>query len=184
MAIHVALKHTTHYAYDRVVGHAPHVVRLRPAPHCRTPILSYSLNILPRKHFINWQQDPFSNWNGRLVFPEKSDELCLEVDLVAEMAVYNSFDFFLEPAAEEFPFEYEPALESTATEFVLQPGNTLYVPRNWPHWVDNGDQVSMSLSINLFRLAEFALERFYTMNDWLRDRVARASRALRPDGSG
>ena len=81
-------------------------------------------------------------------------------------------------------FEYEPALESTATEFVLQPGNTLYVPRNWPHWVDNGAQVSMSLSINFFRPAEYALERFYTMNDWFRACVARVSRALRPDGSG
>ncbi len=81
-------------------------------------------------------------------------------------------------------FEYAPALETTAAEFVLQPGNTLYVPRNWPHWVDNGAQVSMSLSINFFRPAEYALERFYTMNDWFRACVARASRALRPDGSG
>lgn len=80
-------------------------------------------------------------------------------------------------------FEYDSMLESTATEFVLQPGNTLYVPRNFPHWVDNGAEVSMSLSINFFRPMEFALERFYTMNDWLRDRCIRASRTLRRDGS-
>ena len=72
MAIHVALHHKTHYTYDRPVGHAPHVVRLRPAPHCRTPILSYSMKVRPAEHFINWQQDPFANWNGRLVFPEMS----------------------------------------------------------------------------------------------------------------
>ncbi len=64
MAIHVALHHKTHYTYDRPVGHAPHVVRLRPAPHCRTPILSYSMKVRPAEHFINWQQDPFANWNG------------------------------------------------------------------------------------------------------------------------
>jgi len=114
LAIHVALHHKTHYAYDRPVGHSPHVVRLRPAPHCRTRILGYSLNILPKKHFINWQQDPFANWNVRIVFPEKSTELSIEVDVVAEMAVYNPFDFFLEPEAEQFPFDYDAALEKAA----------------------------------------------------------------------
>ncbi len=118
MAIHVALHHKTHYAYDRAVGHAPHVIRLRPAPHCRTRILSYSLAVQPRKHFINWQQDPFSNWNARLVFPEKSTELSIEVDLIAEMAVYNPFDFFLEPEAEQFPFDYDPVLAHELEPFL------------------------------------------------------------------
>ncbi|HTD67582.1 MAG TPA: transglutaminase N-terminal domain-containing protein, partial [Candidatus Limnocylindria bacterium] len=103
MAIHVALHHRSHYTYDRAVNHAPHQVRLRPAPHCRTPILSYSLNILPKKHFINWQQDPFSNYVARLAFPEPATELLVEVDLVAEMSVFNPFDFFLEPSAEKYP---------------------------------------------------------------------------------
>ncbi|HTH49440.1 MAG TPA: transglutaminase N-terminal domain-containing protein, partial [Candidatus Limnocylindria bacterium] len=75
MAIHVALRHKTHYTYNKPVGHAPHVVRLRPAPHCRTNILSYSLKVRPEQHFLNWQQDAFANWNGRLVFPEKATEL-------------------------------------------------------------------------------------------------------------
>ena len=89
MSIHVALYHKTRYTYDRPVQHAPHIVRLRPAPHCRTKILSYSQKIGGGEHFINWQQDPFSNWNGRLVFPEPMKELCIEVELIAEMAVYN-----------------------------------------------------------------------------------------------
>jgi transglutaminase-like putative cysteine protease len=110
VSIHVALNHVTHYRYDRRVGLSPQVVRLRPAPHCRTPILSYSLRIEPEQHFINWQQDPFSNYLARLVFPEKTTEFKVTVDLVAEMAVYNPFDFFLEPSAENFPFEYEPGL--------------------------------------------------------------------------
>ena len=118
MAIHVALHHKTHYRYDRSVTLSPHVVRLRPAPHCRTPILSYSLNLAPRPHFINWQQDPHSNYLGRVVFPEKARELLVEVDLVAEMSVLNPFDFFLEPSAEQFPFTYEPWLQKDLAPFL------------------------------------------------------------------
>jgi uncharacterized protein (DUF2126 family) len=111
MAIHAALHHRTHYRYDRPVMHHPHIVRLRPAPHCRTPILCYSQKIIPEEHFINWQQDPFSNYMARLVFPKPSQELLVEIDLVVEMAVYNPFDFFLEESAEKFPFTYEPAIK-------------------------------------------------------------------------
>ncbi len=110
MSIHVALRHVTQYQFDRPVSLSPHVVRLRPAPHCRTPVLSYSLKITPGDHFINWQQDPQSNYLARLVFPEKATELTVEVDLVAEIAVYNPFDFFLEPDAEHVPFRYDPVL--------------------------------------------------------------------------
>jgi uncharacterized protein (DUF2126 family) len=106
LSIHVALRHVTTYKYDRDVSLAPQVVRLRPAPHCRTPILAYSLKIEPGGHFLNWQQDPQSNHLARAVFPERVRELRLEVDLVAEMAVYNPFDFFLEPEASDFPFHY------------------------------------------------------------------------------
>ena len=117
MPIHVALQHKTHYIYDRPVAHAPHIVRLRPAPHCRTPILSYSQRILPKKHFLNWQQDPFSNHLARLTIPDKTDELLVEVDLVAEMSVYNPFDFFLEPSAEKWPFKYEAWLQKELGPF-------------------------------------------------------------------
>lgn len=108
MAIHAALNHVTHYKYDRMVNLGPQMVRLRPAPHCRSKVVSYSLRVEPAKHFINWQQDPFANFQARLVFPEKTSEFKVTVDLVVEMAVYNPFDFFLEPSAEKFPFKYEP----------------------------------------------------------------------------
>jgi uncharacterized protein (DUF2126 family) len=110
MVMHVALNHRTLYRYDRPVMLAPQIVRLRPAPHSRTRILSYSLRVEPSKHFINWQQDPHSNYLARLVFPERTRELLVEVDLVAEMAALNPFDFFLEPAAEKVPLSYERLL--------------------------------------------------------------------------
>src|SRR5271165_6170345 len=107
LSIHVALNHLTHYRYDRLVGLSPQIIRLRPAPHCRTRILSYSLRVSPADHFINWQQDPEANYLARLVFPDETRELRIEVDLVAEMSVYNPFDFFLAPYAEKAPFKYE-----------------------------------------------------------------------------
>jgi uncharacterized protein (DUF2126 family)/transglutaminase-like putative cysteine protease len=118
VSIHVALNHVTHYRYDRRVALGPQVVRLRPAPHCRTPILSYSLRIEPAQHFINWQQDPFANHLARLVFPEQTREFKVTVDLVAEMSVYNPFDFFLEPEAETFPFAYAPELKQELAPYL------------------------------------------------------------------
>ena len=87
MSIHVALNHVTHYTYDRLVGLGPQVIRLRPAPHCRSKVISYSLKIEPTQHFINWQQDPFANHLARLVFPEKTTGFKVTVDLVAELSV-------------------------------------------------------------------------------------------------
>jgi uncharacterized protein (DUF2126 family) len=127
VSIHVALNHVTQYRYDRPVSLSPQVIRLRPAPHSRTPILSYSLKVSPGGHFINWQQDPQSNYLARLVFPEKTSEFRIEVDLVAEMSVINPFDFFLEPQAEKFPFGYEDwQLHELAPFMVKLPATPLF----------------------------------------------------------
>jgi uncharacterized protein (DUF2126 family)/transglutaminase-like putative cysteine protease len=110
MAIRVALNHRTLYRFRKQAWLSPHIVRLRPAPHARTPVLSYSLRVGPKDHFVNWQQDPYSNRLARLVFPKKTEELSIEVDLVAELTVINPFDFFLDKHAEQFPFRYDATL--------------------------------------------------------------------------
>ena len=110
MTIRVAIRHKTVYNFDRSVSLSPHVFRLRPAVHSRTPISGYSLRIEPETHFINWQQDPFGNLLARVVFPEKCTKLSVEVEVLADLTVINPFDFFVEDYAENFPFNYDASL--------------------------------------------------------------------------
>jgi uncharacterized protein (DUF2126 family) len=124
VTIRVELRHRTHYTYDRRVSLGPQVVRLRPAPHSRTRVRSYSLKVGPEPHFLNWQQDPQSNWLARLVFPEPADHLTLEVSLVADLDVINPFDFFLEPSAEKLPFQYDPVLASELKPYLAVAGGS------------------------------------------------------------
>jgi len=119
MSIHVALHHRTDYRYDRLITLGPQVVRLRPAPHSRPRILSYSLQVQPDTHFVNWQQDPFANYVARLTFPERTRLLRIDVGLVVEMAVFNPFDFFLEPSADHYPFEYEAELRRDLLPYLM-----------------------------------------------------------------
>src|SRR5436189_449770 len=118
MGIQVSLHHKTVYSYDQAVRLSPHVVRLRPAPHCRTPIRAYSLKIRPEGHFLNWQQDPFGNYQARLVFPNEARGFEVEVDLVAEMTAINPFNFFVEESAGEYPFKYEAGLAAELAPYL------------------------------------------------------------------
>lgn len=127
MSIQVALYHHTSYHYDKEITIHPHVVRLRPAPHCRTPIESYSLKIKPENHFINWQQDPFGNYLARIVFPEKTDELEITVDLIADMTAINPFDFFLEDSAEKYPFSYDEELAAELSPYLTRSDDSVKV---------------------------------------------------------
>ncbi|KQW47831.1 transglutaminase [Nocardioides sp. Root1257] len=130
MSVKVALEHRTTYTFAEPVNVAPHVVRLRPAPHARTPIEAYSLTVSPKNHFLNWQQDPFGNWLARLVFPEKVTELDITVGLVADLMVINPLDFFVEEYAEQFPFAYEPSLAADLAPY-LRPVDDSEAAATW-----------------------------------------------------
>ncbi|MBU8545059.1 MULTISPECIES: transglutaminase family protein [Roseomonadaceae] len=156
MSIHAALTHRTSYSYDRLVGMSPQLIRLRPAPHCRTPILSYSLDISPKPHFLNWVQDPQGNFIARVVFPERVREFVVTVDLLADMATINPFDFFVEPEAESFPFTYDPVLAQELAPFrrVTAPGPLLDaylkgIPREAPSTVNYLVDLNQKLSTEI-----------------------------------
>jgi len=150
MSIHVALHHCTTYVYDRPVTLGPQIVRLRPAPHCRTPVLSYALNVEPGGHFINWQQDPQGNYLARLVFPEPASRFEVAIDLVADMAVINPFDFFLAPDAETYPFQYDPTLSADLAPFrkTTTPGPRMAA---WLARVDTAPRRSVDFLVELNR---------------------------------
>src|SRR5215813_3141599 len=121
MALNVALTHETRYRYRPPVSLGPQIVRLRPAPHCRTPILAYSLRITPVPHFLNWQQDPFGNFLARVLVPGETKELTATVDLIADMAAINPFDFFVEESAVDYPFIYNPVLAGELEPYLRAP---------------------------------------------------------------
>jgi uncharacterized protein (DUF2126 family)/transglutaminase-like putative cysteine protease len=151
MAIRVALLHRSTYRFDRLVNLSPHEIRLRPAPHCRTPVLGYSLSVEPENHFVNWQQDPYGNWLARLVFPERTDKLAITVDLTADMSVTNPFDFFVEPYAEGYPFAYSDALAKELIPFLEMSPLTPRLAR----WIDafrasiRRDESSVNMMVRL-----------------------------------
>jgi len=148
MGIRVALHHKTTYRYDRFVTLSPQVVRLRPAPHSRTPVTGYSLRGEPTGHFVNWQQDPQGNFLARLTFPEQTNFFSIEVDLVAEMTVINPFDFFLEPAAEHWPFDYDALQRDELAPFLRrsEPGPLL---GEWLASVDRSESPTIDFLVAL-----------------------------------
>ena len=163
--INVALKHYTNYTYDRAVNLGPQVIRLRPAPHCRTPISTYSLSVTPEDHFINWQQDAHGNYLARLVFKKPTTEFRIKVDLVAEMTVVNPFDFFLEEVAEQFPFAYEPSLEKDLRPY-------LEVTEHGPNLMAH----VASVDIRPRRTIDFLVD--------LNQSLGKKNRLFDPDGTG
>ena len=150
MSIRIAIKHHTAYHYDRAVVMSPHVVRLRPAPHTRGTIESYSLNIAPSDHFLNWQQDPFGNYIARLAFPEKVRDFTVDVEVVADMVAINPFDFFLDEDAKKYPFNYAPLVRDDLNPYLkrIQPGPLL---AKWIDSVDTSPRNTIDFLVDLNR---------------------------------
>ncbi|MEE4252485.1 MAG: transglutaminase family protein, partial [Desulfuromusa sp.] len=150
MPIRIACNHVTSYKFDRPVSLSPHVLRLRPAAHCRTPIHAYSLKVIPETHFLNWQQDAFGNYVARLVFPEKTRELRFEVEVIADMTVYNPFDFFIEESAEKYPFSYNKQ-EQTELVPYLQKVVTGPLLKTWLERIDRSEVLTIDFLVEVNR---------------------------------
>ncbi|TPP06488.1 DUF2126 domain-containing protein [Rhizobium glycinendophyticum] len=118
MSIKASIYHLTHYKYDNPVRLGPQIIRLKPAAHSRTKVLSHSLKVTPENHFVNLQQDPYGNYLARFVFPDPVTEFKIEVDLVADMTVYNPFDFFTEEEAVKWPFDYPADIRDDLTIYM------------------------------------------------------------------
>ncbi|MBS0017528.1 MAG: transglutaminase family protein [Arthrospira sp. SH-MAG29] len=110
MSVKVSLNHQLVYHFENSVILGPHTLGLRPSPHCRTPISSYSLKIEPNDYTMTWQQDPYGNYLGRLNFLSKTDRLGITVDIIADLHPINPFNFVMESYAERYPFIYEEQL--------------------------------------------------------------------------
>ncbi|PLX97799.1 MAG: IMP dehydrogenase [Desulfuromonas sp.] len=153
MPIRVACNHNTRYKFDRPITVHPHVVRLRPAPHSRTPIHAYSLKVFPEDHFINWQQDAFGNYLARLVFPEKTKELRIEVEVIADMTSYNPFDFFIEEYAENVPFTYAKLERSELAPYFekIEAGPLL---KAWLEKLDRTERSTIDFLVEVNRLLQ------------------------------
>jgi transglutaminase-like putative cysteine protease len=110
MPVIAKLHHITRYTYAKPVRLGPHILRLRPAPHCRQPILDYQLKIEPDNHRLTWYQDPHSNWLARAIFFDASDTLTIRVTCTLDMAAINPFDFLIDDEATLYPFRYSDDL--------------------------------------------------------------------------
>tara|TARA_R110000868_G_scaffold121034_3_gene321215 strand:- start:128867 stop:132196 length:3330 start_codon:yes stop_codon:yes gene_type:complete len=148
MALKVSIAHKTTYKYDRSINLSPHIFRLRPAPHSRTPIEAYSIKIKPENHFFNWQQDPFGNYLARIVFPEKTDILSVDIEIIADLKTINPFDFFVEEAVENFPFSYSEELKKELLPYleITEKGPLL---KDWLDKIDKTPKRSIDFLIGL-----------------------------------
>ena len=148
MSIRVALRHHTQYQYDRQVPLAPHVVRLRPAPHAQDRVAGYSLNVSPGNHFLNWQQDPWGNYLARLVFPEPCDHFSIDVEVLVDMVAVNPFDFFLDDEAKTYPFHYAPEVRADLKAY-LEVEDDSPALRRWLQGVDRSDSETVNFLVAL-----------------------------------
>ncbi|MDE1991461.1 MAG: transglutaminase family protein [Rhizobiaceae bacterium] len=148
MSIKASVYHLTHYKYDNPIRLGPQIIRLKPASHSKTRVLSHSLKVTPSNHFVNLQQDPYGNYLARFVFPDPVTELKIEVDLIADMTVYNPFDFFVEEEATEWPFDYPETIREDLTIYMKpeEPGPRL---KAFLDTIDRSKQKTVDMLVGL-----------------------------------
>jgi hypothetical protein len=62
---------------------------------------------------------------------------------------------------------YKPELQDHATVYEMRPGIGVHIPVNAPHWVQNGDNISVSLNVN-FQYRDTMRANLYRLNFILR----------------
>ncbi len=157
MSVDVALEHRTSYRFDRPTELGPHLIRLRPAPHCRTPIPSYSLTVDAVGHKLNWQQDPYGNFVARAVFDRPTAELDITVGLTARLTPINPFDFFLEPYAAEFGFSYPDDLRVDLAPYLDRPTAADPIVTDWLTGIDTSPRPTVNFLVELNAAAHAAV---------------------------
>jgi hypothetical protein len=89
------------------------------------------------------------------VFDQKDREVLTEEELERFWTVDNN-------AA-----TYKPDLQGRAKSFLLEPGKAVHIPINAPHWLENGDDISVSINQN-FEYRNEKLANVYRANYYAR----------------
>jgi hypothetical protein len=101
----------------------------------------------------------------------------LQVQGQKQISIFNKYDREVLPEEEIERFwatdtnaaVYKPELQDRAEVIALRPGNGVHIPVNAPHWVQNGNNISVSVSIN-YHSWDSEWAHLYSVNYYLRNK--------------